>query len=59
MNTKEAIEWLTGKRSYNNILSSHDPDLWQVRTAQIDAAMMEQAYWVLKANKEGLLNEPK
>lgn len=57
MNPEEAKEWLKGNRSMCNILSSVDPDLWQVRIAQADAAMMEQAYWVLRSNKEGLINE--
>ena len=54
MDRQEATEWLEGKRSMCNILSSEDPNLWQVRIAQADAAMMEQAYWTLKAHKEGL-----
>lgn len=55
MDINEAKEWLKGNRSMCNCLSSSDPDLGQVRTAQIDAAMMEQAYWVLRASKEGLI----
>ena len=32
-----------------------DPhETWLVRIAQADAAMTEQAYWMLRARKEGL-----
>jgi len=55
MDIEEAQEWLKGLRSMCDSLSSPDPNLWQVQTAQIDAAMMEQAYWVLKAHKEELI----
>jgi hypothetical protein len=55
MEKQEAEEWLSGNRSMCNSLSSGDPDLWQVRIAQADAAMMQQAYWVLRAYKEGLI----
>ena len=50
---EEAKEWLKGNRSMCNSIS--DPNKWQVLIAQADAAMMEQAYWVLKAYKEGLV----
>jgi hypothetical protein len=59
MSPKEAMEWFEGKRSMTNSLSSPDSNLWQVQTAQADAAMMEQAYWVLRAHKEGLINDTK
>jgi hypothetical protein len=55
MNIEEAKEWLRGNRSMCNSISSADFETWQVRIAQADAAMMEQAYWVLKADKEGLV----
>lgn len=58
MNKEEAQEWLKGNRSMCNIIPSNDFETWQVRIVQADAAMMEQAYWVLKAHKEGLINEP-
>ena len=55
MTEQEAKEWLKGVRSMTNLISSEDRNLWQVRTAQADAAMMEQAYWLLRAVKEGLI----
>ena len=55
MKEEEAKEWLKGNRSMCNSIGSSDPDKWQVLIAQADAAMMEQAYWVLKAYKEGLM----
>ena len=57
MDREEAREWLSGNRSICNSFSSGDPDLRILRTAQADAAMMEQAYWVLRAYKEGLVEE--
>ncbi len=55
MTIEEAIAWLKGERSMTDIIPSNDVDTWQVRIAQADAAMMQQAYLVLKAHKEGLL----
>lgn len=59
MTEDEAQEWLCGERSMTNIIA-HDPfETWQVRISQADAAMMEQAYWVLRAHKEGLVAKDK
>ncbi len=58
MTIEEAKEWLRGERSMCNIIPQEPFDTWQVRIAQADAAMAEQAYWVLRAYKEGLINEP-
>lgn len=55
MTEDEAKEWIRGERSMTNLLSSCDPNLWQVQIAVADAAMMQQAYLVLKAYKEGLI----
>jgi len=55
MDYKEAIEWFTGKRSMTNIIPSEPFQTWNVRIAEADAAMMQQAYWYLKAHKEKLL----
>lgn len=52
MNYEEALEWLRGERSMINIISSSNPDMWQVLTAQADAAMTQQAYWIVKAHSE-------
>ena len=57
MTPEEALEWLSGNRSMTNVLSSEDPNLWQVQIAQADAAMCQQAYWVLRAHKEGLVSQ--
>ena len=56
MDIEEAKAWLKGERSTTNIIPN-DPEgmTWEVRIAQADAAMFQQAYWVLKAHKEGLL----
>lgn len=55
MSAEEAKEWLEGKRSMCNTFVGTDPDIRTVQIVQADAAMMEQAYWVLKAHKEGLI----
>ena len=58
MTKEEAKEWLEGQRSTTNMIPS-DPDgyglTWEVRIAQADAAMMQQAYWTLRAHSEGLI----
>jgi len=51
----EAREWIEGKCSMCNIIPQDPFDTWQVRTAVADAAKTEQAYWILRAEKEGLL----
>ncbi len=55
MNYKEALEWLKGKRSMTNILECEDTNSWNIAIAQADAAMTEQAYWIVRAHKEGLV----
>ena len=51
MDYEEGLAWLNGERSMVNML--HDEQS-HVRVAQADAAMMEQAYWIVRAHKEGL-----
>lgn len=57
MNLEEAKAWLQGLRSLTNSITCEPMETWQARIAEADAAMMQQAYWILKAHKEGLLNE--
>ena len=57
MNKQEAIEWLTGYRSMVNNIPIDPYETWQLRIAQGDAAMIKQAYYVLRAYNEGLLKE--
>ena len=52
MNYEEAVEWLEDKRSMTNIIPQEPLETWQVRIAQADAAMVEQAYWVIRAHIE-------
>lgn len=52
MNYKEAIEWLKGERSMTNIIPSDPHETWQLRIAQADAAMAQQAYYIVKAHQE-------
>jgi len=55
MEINEAEEWLLGSRSMTNIIPQDPFATWQVRIAQADAAMMQQAYWILKAYREDLI----
>ena len=57
MEPDEAIAWLRGERSTCNTTPRDPFETWQVRTTRADAAMMQQAYWVLKAHKDGLIPE--
>ena len=52
MTLREAEDWLEGNRSMANMIPSHDYDTWQVRIAQADAAMVQQAFYIIKAAKE-------
>jgi len=56
MEYDEAIAWLQGKRSMCNIIPQDTMETWQVRTCEADAAMTQEAYWIAKAHKEGLLS---
>ena len=52
MNVREAEDWLEGGRSMINLIPSGDVETWQVRVAQADAAMVQQAYYIVKAHRE-------
>ena len=52
MNFEEAMEWLRGNRSMTNLIPQDPFETWQVRIAQADAAMTQQAYWVVEAHKD-------
>lgn len=55
MDYEEALAWMRGERSMCNSIPQDPFSDWEVRIAQADAAMKKQAYYVLKAHKEGLL----
>jgi hypothetical protein len=55
MNYEEALAWLNGERSMQYNIPMDPLETWQVRVAQADAAMAQQAYWFVKAHKEGLV----
>ena len=57
MNIEEAIEWLKGNRCTVNNIPIEPRETWEIRVAQTDASMMQQAYWIVKAHKEKLLEE--
>ena len=52
MNLDEALEWLKGIRSMTNIIPRDPVETWQVRIAQADAAMTQQAYYIAKYHRE-------
>jgi len=55
MDYTEALAWLRGERSMCNIVAQDPYETWQVRIAQADAAMTQQAYWIVRARGEGLV----
>jgi len=55
MNHTEALEWLKGKRSMVNTVPQDPFETWQVRIAEADAAMTQQAYWIARAYNEKLI----
>lgn len=55
MNYAEALAWLRGERSMCNIIPQDPLESWQERIARADAACAEQAYWVVRAHREGLV----
>jgi hypothetical protein len=57
LNIDEAKEWLKGNRSTVNSIPQHPLETWDVRIQAADASMIQQAYYILKAHKEGLLKE--
>jgi len=57
MTIKEAKQWLEGNRSMTNIVPQHPRETWLVRIAEADAWMIQQAYWIIRASKEGLTND--
>ena len=57
MDYDEAQAWLRGERSMVNMIDRNLYDTWEVRIAQADAAMVCQSYWIVKAHKEGLVDE--
>lgn len=53
MTLTEAKEWFRGKRSTCYHVTDYPLETRTARVAEADAAMLQQAYWVLKAHKEG------
>lgn len=58
MNKEEAIEWVRGNLSMTNIIPQEPLGTWLIRIAEADAAMTQQAYWVLKAWNDNLVPVP-
>ena len=57
MKYEEAIGWLKGERSMCNSFGTDDES--QARLSEADAGCTQQAYWTVRAYKEGLIPEKK
>lgn len=57
MNNEEAQQWLKGNRSMINIIPINPLETWNIRIAEADAAMVQQAYWIAKAHREEIIND--
>ena len=59
MNYEEALAWLKGERSqanwFRSLGSERALEQREIWLAEADAASTEQAYWIVRAHKEGLL----
>ena len=55
MTKEEAVEWINGNRSMTNQIPQDPFETWLVRINAADAAMVQQAYWTLKAHSENLM----
>jgi len=56
MELSEARAWIVGNsRSMTNMIPQHPIETWLVRIEEADAAKIQQAYWVVRAHRDGLL----
>ncbi len=55
MTYEEALAWLQGERSTINYTEAPTPQESRVNAAKQDASMTKQAYWIVRAHKEGLV----
>jgi hypothetical protein len=53
MTLEEALAWLRGERSSVNWLQNGTPE-GNTNAQRYDAAATEQAYWIVRAHREGL-----
>ena len=56
MNIQEAEQWLKGELSGVNHICTDPFETWEVRIEEYNAAMRQQAYWIMKAHKEKLVS---
>ena len=59
MTYSEALEWLKGNRSnINSILNTTDdrPHEFAMIT-QADAGSVQEAYWIVRAHREGIVDD--
>ena len=57
MTIEEAIAWLKGERSTVNVVPQHPLETWQSRIMEADAFATQQAYWIVRAQNEGIVPE--
>ena len=57
MMVDEAYEWINGNRTMTNLIPQDPFATWQVRISEADAAMMQQAYWILRAHSDGIIRQ--
>lgn len=55
MTPEEALQWFNGTRSMVNLVTCDPISTWQERIEAANVVMLQQAYWVLKAQKKGLI----
>lgn len=55
MTKEEAIRWLTGQLDMGDMITQEPYDTWNIRVEQANAAKLQQAYYILMAHKEGLV----
>lgn len=54
MKYEEALGWLRGERSMCNSFGIGEESI--IKTCEADSNMIQQAYWIVKAHKEGLIS---
>ena len=57
MQLEEAQAWLRGERSTINYTQAPTPEESRINAAKQDASMTEQAYWIVRAHKEGITED--
>lgn len=56
MKIDEAKEWFEDKRDMINMIPDDPKETWEIRIQEANLYKIQQAYWTLRAHKEGLLD---